>query len=70
MFIKNCLFGVQDAGKHANYDVFSVPQNEETAEVLFDNIDYLETWKAMEELVKKGKVKTIGVKKAFGRTRA
>ena len=52
--------GVQDAGKHANYDVFSVPQNEETAEVLFDDVDYLATWKAMEELVKKGKVKSIG----------
>ena len=24
--------GVKDAGKHANYDVFSVPQSEETAE--------------------------------------
>ena len=56
----NCLSGAQDAGKHANYDVFSVPQNEETAEVLFDDIDYLATWKAMEELVKKGKVKSIG----------
>ena len=56
----HCLFGAQDAGKHANYDVFSVPQNEETAEVLFDDTDYLATWKAMEELVKKGKVKSIG----------
>jgi len=53
--------GMKDAGKHANYDVFSVPQNEETAEVLFDDVDYLATWKAMEELVKKGKVKSIGV---------
>ena len=58
--LNHCLFGVQDAGKHANYDVFSVPQNEETAEVLFDDVDYLATWKAMEELVKKGKVKSIG----------
>ena len=53
--------GVKDAGKHANYDVFSVPQNEETAEVLFDDVDYLDTWKAMEKLVVSGKVRAIGV---------
>ena len=49
-----------DAGKHAHYDVFSVPQDEKTGKVLFDDVDYIETWKAMEELVKKGKVKAIG----------
>ena len=53
--------GFKDAGKHANYDVFSVPQNEQTAEVMFDDVDYLETWKAMEKLVASGKVRAIGV---------
>ena len=36
-------------------------QRDEDGRVPFGDIDYMETWKAMENLVKKGKVRSIGM---------
>lgn len=41
-------------------DIVNFPTNEKGKTPTFD-IDYLDTWKAMEELVKSGKVRSIGV---------
>lgn len=35
--------------------------NENNTEYLFSDVDYLNTWKVMEEVYKKGLVKAIGV---------
>ncbi|XP_050080795.1 1,5-anhydro-D-fructose reductase-like [Anopheles maculipalpis] len=57
LFLMHSPMGLQFAG----YEYGDMQPKDADGNMLFDEIDYVETWKAMEKLVTSGKVRSIGL---------